>query len=155
MWTQAGEIVGEQLRTDGGARPKAIGPNSTPEEVVAFRAWSKERYAQWQVGQAATVEQETTEFDRWAARLLTDLFVEAQWHVRDGCFADGLPLREQNEYRASLIGLLCDAITQRQMVAMYGGGESSGPDGGEARDMTPEETDRWLRDGHRSNSTST
>jgi len=122
--------------------PKPLTYKSTKEEIAAFRVGSKQREKQWREETAEIVEQEAAgAWESWVARVLDELFYEARWQVVMGQFADGRPLREQNQYRASLLLLACEAVRMREMVVQNGGGVKS--DEGEARDLTEEEAAAW------------
>jgi hypothetical protein len=124
------------------APPKPLDYKSTKEEITAFRAASKAREQQWREETEEIVAQEAGgPWESWVARVLDELFYEARWQVVMGQFADGRPLREQNQYRASLLLLACEAVRMREMVVQNGGGVKS--DDGDARDLTEEEAAAW------------
>lgn len=131
------------MRAEGATPPvKRLDYKSTKEEIAAFRAWSKQREGQWREETAEIVQQEAAgAWEGWVARVLDELFWEARWQVVTGQFADGRPLREQNQYRSSLLLLACEAVRMREMVVQNGGGVKSAA--GEARDLTGDEAAAW------------
>jgi hypothetical protein len=135
---EARYLVAWQQERDA-APPLRLTPQSTPEEVQAFR----DRVQGNSKDMAEEVERwmmdGVTEWERWSADLFFELYREAWWMAvaETHQFADGRPLAAQNELRALLLQVIVNGMLARKNGAK--------PETGGSREATPEEIDQQWR----------